>query len=54
MARANAVKKPVAFYAATAERAKEGVEMGARLVTVMSDTGMLRAASQAALKVVKG
>lgn len=54
VARANAVKKPVAFYAATAERAKQGVEMGARLVTVMSDTGLLRAASQAALKVIKG
>ncbi len=52
--RAAAVNKPVAFYAATAERAKEGVEMGARFVTVMSDSGMLRAASKAALKVVRG
>ncbi|GAU82269.1 HpcH/HpaI aldolase/citrate lyase family protein [Bosea sp. BIWAKO-01] len=54
VARASAVNKPVAFYAASAERAKEGVEMGARLVTVMSDTGFLRAAAQTALKVVRG
>jgi len=54
VARANAVNKPVAFYAATAERAKQGVELGARLVTVMSDSGLLRAASQAAIKVIRG
>ncbi len=54
VARANAVKKPVAFYAASAERAKEGIALGARLVTVMSDTGFLRSAAQAALKIARG
>jgi 4-hydroxy-2-oxoheptanedioate aldolase len=54
VARANAVKKPVAFYAATAERAKEGIALGARLVTVMSDSGFLRSAAQTALKIARG
>jgi 4-hydroxy-2-oxoheptanedioate aldolase len=54
VARANAVNKPVGFYAATAERAKQGVDLGARFVTVMSDSGLLRAATQAALKVIRG
>lgn len=54
VARASAVNKPVALYAGTAERAKEGLAMGARMVTVMSDGGMLRAAAQTALKVVRG
>lgn len=54
VARASAVNKPVAFYAATAERAKEGVEMGCRFVTVMSDSALLRTATKAALKTVRG
>jgi 4-hydroxy-2-oxoheptanedioate aldolase len=54
IARASAVNKPVALYASTAERAKAFVEMGAKLVTVMSDSGLLRTATQAALKVIRG
>lgn len=54
VARASAVNKPVAIYAQSAERAKAFVGMGAKLVTVMSDTAMLRAATQVALKVIKG
>jgi 4-hydroxy-2-oxoheptanedioate aldolase len=54
VARASAVNKPVALYAATAERAKEGLAMGARMVTVMSDSAMLRSAAQTALKIVRG
>lgn len=53
VARATAAKKPVAFYAASAERAKQGLAMGARMVTVMSDTGLLRAAAQNALKITR-
>ncbi|MBD3849420.1 hydroxyacid aldolase [Bosea sp. SSUT16] len=53
VARASAVNKPVALYAGTAERAKAGLAMGARMVTVMSDSGMLRAGAQAALKVAR-
>jgi len=53
IARASAVNKPVALYAATAERAKQGLAMGARMVTVMSDSGMLRAAAQNALKITR-
>ena len=47
------MNKPVAFYCATAERAKQGLAMGARMVTVMSDSGMLKAAAQAALKITR-
>lgn len=54
VARAAAVNKPVALYAATAERARQGLAMGARMVTVMSDSSMLRAAAQTALGVVRG
>lgn len=54
VARASAVNKPVAIYAASAERAKAFVEMGARLVTVMSDTAFLRTAAQQALKHIRG
>ena len=54
VARASAAKKPVAIYAQSAERAKAFVKMGARLVTVMSDTALLRTATQAALKVIRG
>jgi 4-hydroxy-2-oxoheptanedioate aldolase len=53
IARASAVNKPVALYAASAERAKQGLAMGARMVTVMSDSGMLRAAAQNALKITR-
>lgn len=53
VARASAVNKPVALYAGTAERAKAGLAMGARMVTVMSDSGMLRAGAQAALKIAR-
>ena len=53
VARASAVNKPVALYAATAERAKQGLAMGARMVTVMSDSALLRAATQTALKIVR-
>ena len=53
VARAAAVNKPVAFYCATAERAREGLAMGARMVTVMSDSGMLKAAAQTALKITR-
>ena len=35
------------------ERAREGLAMGARMVTVMSDSALLRAATQAALKIVR-
>ena len=54
IARASAVNKPVAVYSATAERARDIAAMGAKLVTVMSDSGLLRAASQAALKTIRG
>jgi 4-hydroxy-2-oxoheptanedioate aldolase len=54
VARASAVNKPVALYAGTAERAKAGLAMGARMVTVMSDSGMLRAGAQTALKIARG
>lgn len=54
VARASAVNKPVAVYAQSAERARQFVEMGARLVTVMSDIALLRSASQAALKTIRG
>jgi 4-hydroxy-2-oxoheptanedioate aldolase len=54
IARASAAKKPVAIYAQSAERAKAFVAMGAKLVTVMSDTAFLRTASQTALKIVRG
>ncbi|MGX5736827.1 HpcH/HpaI aldolase family protein [Bosea thiooxidans] len=53
VARASAANKPVAFYAATAERAKQGLAMGARFVTVMSDSGLLRAGAQNALKITR-
>jgi 4-hydroxy-2-oxoheptanedioate aldolase len=54
IARASAVNKPVAIYAQSAERAKAFVGMGARMVTVMSDSALLRAGTQAALKVIRG
>jgi len=54
VARASAAGKPVAVYAPSAERAKAALDLGARMVTVMSDTAMLRAAAQTALKVVRG
>ena len=54
VARASAVNKPVAVYAGTAERAKAFVGMGAKMVTVMSDTALLRAGTQAALKTIRG
>jgi 4-hydroxy-2-oxoheptanedioate aldolase len=54
VARASAVNKPVAIYAGTAERAKAFVEMGAKMVTVMSDTNLLKAGTQAALKTIRG
>ena len=53
VARASAVNKPVGIYAASAERAKAFVEMGARFVTVMSDTAFLRTGAQAALRHVR-
>jgi 4-hydroxy-2-oxoheptanedioate aldolase len=49
-----AAKKPVAFYAASAERAAEGIALGARLVTVMSDSGCCATAAQTALKIASG
>ena len=49
VARASSVGKPVAIYAQSAERAKTFLDMGAKLVTVMSDTAFLRAAAQTAL-----
>jgi 4-hydroxy-2-oxoheptanedioate aldolase len=49
VARASSVGKPVAIYAQSAERAKAFLDMGAKLVTVMSDTAFLRAAAQTAL-----
>ena len=52
VARASAVGKPVAIYAQSAERAKGFLEMGAKLVTVMSDTAFLRGAAQSALSVL--
>ncbi len=54
IARAAAAKKPVAVYAHSAERAKGFVAMGAKLVTVMSDTAFLRTAAQSALKTIRG
>ncbi|MCO5090575.1 aldolase/citrate lyase family protein [Bosea sp. (in: a-proteobacteria)] len=54
VARASAVNKPVALYCATAERAREGLAMGARFVTVMSDSSMLRAAARSALEITRG
>lgn len=54
IARASAAGKPTAIYAQSAERAKAFVDMGARFVTVMSDLALLRAATQAALKHVRG
>ncbi|MDP3410009.1 HpcH/HpaI aldolase/citrate lyase family protein [Bosea sp. (in: a-proteobacteria)] len=52
IARASAVGKPVAIYAQSAERAKAFLDMGAKLVTVMSDTAFLRSAAQSALKIL--
>ena len=52
VARASAVGKPVAIYAQSAERAKAFLDMGAKLVTVMSDTAFLRSAAQSALKIL--
>ncbi|KPF66917.1 hydroxyacid aldolase [Bosea sp. AAP35] len=52
IARASAVGKPVAIYAQSAERAKGFLGMGAKLVTVMSDSGFLRSAAQTALKIL--
>jgi 4-hydroxy-2-oxoheptanedioate aldolase len=49
VARASSVGKPVAIYAQSAERAKAFLDMGAKLVTVMSDIAFLRAAAQTAL-----
>lgn len=54
VARASAAGKPVAIYAQSAERAREFVTMGARLVTIMSDINFLRAASKTALKTIRG
>lgn len=54
VARASAANKPVALYAHSAERAKAFVGMGAKLVTVMSDTAFLRTAAQTALKTIRG
>lgn len=53
IARASAVNKPVAIYAGTPERAKAFVQMGARMVTIMSDTNMLRAGAQNALNIIR-
>jgi 4-hydroxy-2-oxoheptanedioate aldolase len=54
IARASAAGKPVAIYSPSAERAKAFVAMGAKFVTVMSDTAFLRTGSQTALKIVRG
>jgi 4-hydroxy-2-oxoheptanedioate aldolase len=54
ISRARAVNKPVAVYAHIPERAAELLAMGARFVTVTSDSGMLKAGAQAALKVARG
>lgn len=54
VARASAVGKPVAVYAPSAERAKGALDLGAKMVTVMSDTAMLRLAAQRALGIVRG
>ncbi|AMJ62099.1 HpcH/HpaI aldolase family protein [Bosea sp. PAMC 26642] len=51
--RAAAVNKPVAVYAQSAERAKAFLAMGARMVTLMSDTAFLRTAAQTALKLTR-
>lgn len=53
VARASAVGKPVAVYAQSAERAKQFLGMGAKLVTLMSDTALLRSAAKTALQVIK-
>lgn len=50
IARASAAGKPVAIYAQSPERAKAFLDMGAKLVTVMSDSAFLRGAAQGALK----
>ncbi len=52
IARASAAGKPVALYAQSAERAKAFLDMGAKLVTVMSDSAFLRSAADTALKVL--
>ncbi|HEV7261341.1 MAG TPA: aldolase/citrate lyase family protein [Bosea sp. (in: a-proteobacteria)] len=52
IARASAAGKPVAIYAQSGERAKAFLDMGAKLVTVMSDSAFLRSAADAALKLV--
>ena len=54
VARASAVNKPVAVYAQSAERAKAFLDMGAKLVTVMSDMVFLRTAAKTALATVRG
>jgi 4-hydroxy-2-oxoheptanedioate aldolase len=54
VARASAVNKPVAIYAQSAERAKDFFALGARMVTLMSDTGLMRAGAQAAIKTIRG
>lgn len=54
VSRASAVGKPVAIYAQSAERAKAFVEMGAKVVTVMSDANLLRVATKQALQIIRG
>jgi 4-hydroxy-2-oxoheptanedioate aldolase len=54
VARASAVNKPVAVYAQSPERAKDFYRLGARMVTLMSDTVMLRTGAQAAIRSVRG
>ncbi|KQU53422.1 hydroxyacid aldolase [Bosea sp. Leaf344] len=54
VARASAVGKPVAVYAQSPERAKDFYRLGAKMVTLMSDTVMLRSGAQAAIRGVRG
>ena len=54
VARASAVNKPVAVYAQSPERAKDFYRLGAKMVTLMSDTVMLRTGAQAAIRSVRG
>jgi 4-hydroxy-2-oxoheptanedioate aldolase len=53
LSRANAAGKPIAVYAATAERAAELAAQGFHLIALGSDTNLLRAGAQAALEAAR-
>jgi len=54
LARARAVSKHIGIYAASADRASQLVAKGFDLVALGSDSALLKAGAQAALKTVRG